>query len=176
MQIENWEQPFPQLEAFTLLHLPLNAEEVEELTSCCRNRWAGTKKKEDRKAEFNVASSFYPESPVSEFKFVKRQEAWPRVDNSGGGYFCKTASAVQTRGVSVRFPVGCFVRCEQINVPLCVKMNCLCFAVRTPTQGRTKKLLGQERRLITLTPRAFRYCSTFRTWVAAADSTSVLVW
>lgn len=36
--------------------------------------------------------------------------------------------------VSVLFPVGCFVRCERLNVSLCVKMNYLCSVVTTLSQ------------------------------------------
>lgn len=83
--------------------------EMGELTSCPPQRWARERVRGGACCIFRP----YPQC-TADIWTAKRQEVWPKLDNSGGGYFWK-------QELSVHFPVGCFVRCGCMNVSLFVK-------------------------------------------------------
>lgn len=90
-------------------------------------------------AEVGGYLSVLTQDPLRGFKLLKDRKRDPVLDNSGGSYFWKRRLRRADKEVSVLFPVGCFVRCERLNVSLCVKMNCLC------SRGRhTKSVTDKE--------------------------------
>lgn len=82
------------------------------------------------------------QNPLREFKQQKDRKCDPGLITAGAA-ISENGEQRADKEVSVLFPVGCFVRCERLNVSLCVKMNCLCSEVATPNQRQTKKALHE---------------------------------
>ena len=128
-QIENWERPFSSP---NLLHF------------CIRSRWGGSGSADflllaEREGEEGLTvPPVLTQNPLHGFKQQKDRKCDPGLITAGAAISenCKHGA---DKEVSVLFPVGCFVRCERLNVSLCVKMNCLCSEVSTPIQWETKK-------------------------------------
>ena len=112
VQIENWERPFFNLTIDTSA-FALTEEEVWTLTSCCLQRWAG----ERGRFLLYRTSNPYPAS-LARIQTAERQEVWPRLDNSGGGYFWKRRAESRQGGVC---SVSCWLFC-QMWVAECVFM------------------------------------------------------
>lgn len=55
-----------------------------------------------------IPSEFHPES-LARFEVAERQEMWPRLDNSGGSYFCKWIAESRQGGVC---SVSCWLFCQ----------------------------------------------------------------
>ncbi len=127
VQIENWERPFSNL---------------HHLHFCIRSRRGGS-----GRADFLLFAEWgrglpylqsSPRTPLRRFKQQKDRKCDPGLITAGAAV-SENGEQRADKEVSVLFPVGCFVRCERLNVSLCVKMNCLCSEVATPNQGQTKK-------------------------------------
>lgn len=124
VQIENWERPFSNL---------------NHLYFCIRSRRGGSGSADFLLQAEGGAGPYGTQNPLRGFKQQKDRKCDPGLITAGAAI----SENVEQRDkeVSVLFPVGCFVRCERLNVSLCVKMNCLCSEVATPNQRQTKKPL-----------------------------------
>lgn len=87
-----------------------------------------------------TVSPVLTQNPFREFKQQKHRKHDPGLITAGVA-ISENGERRADKEVSVLFPVGCFVRCDRLNVSSCVKMNCLCFEVATPNQRQTKKPL-----------------------------------
>lgn len=125
----------------------LAEEEVGALTSCClQKRWAGGRG--GGGGGGGAAPASLSQNPL---RVIQTAEKGRKCDPgliTAGAAISENSERRADKEVSVLFPVGCFVRCERLNVSLCVEANCLCSEVATPSQRHTKERPTRaERRL-----------------------------
>lgn len=135
--MENWERPF----------CPLNQHHF-----CIRSRRGGSGSadfllpaeevgggKRRRGRGRGGGACVFTQNPL---RVIQTAEKGRKCDPgliTAGAAISENSERRADKEVSVLFPVGCFVRCERLNVSLCVEANCLCSEVATPSQRHTKE-------------------------------------
>lgn len=87
------------------------------LTSCCQQRWA---EKAERGGVRPPVPPVLSQNPLREFEHQKDRKCDPGLITAGST-ISENRERRANKEVSVLFPVGCFVRCQRLNVSLCVK-------------------------------------------------------
>lgn len=85
----------------------------------------------------------FTQNPPRGFKQQKGRKCDPGLITAGAA-ISENGEHRADKEVSVLLPVGCFVRCERLNVSLCVKMNCLCSEVTALSDRQRNLYMGTD--------------------------------